>query len=55
MDSPILQFILILGVLYGLITFYIEVKRKSAVSKYQVGLSFALIVACTAAFLMTLE
>lgn len=55
MDSPILQVVLILGVLYGLITFYIETKRKSAVSKYQIGLSVALIVACTTVFLMTMS
>lgn len=54
MDSAILQSILILGVLYGIITFYIEVKRKSAASKYQIGLSFALIVACTATLLTTI-
>lgn len=55
MDSPILQVILILGVLYGLTTFFIGVKRKSTVGKYQLGLSAALIVSCAAAFLLTVE
>lgn len=55
MDSLILQVILILGVLYGLITFLIGIKRKSPVSKYPFGLSAALIVSCAAAFLLTVE
>lgn len=53
MDSLILQLVLILGVLFGLVTLFIGVKRKSTASKYQVGLSAALIVSCTAAFLLT--
>lgn len=55
MDSLILQVVLLLGVLYGLITFFIGVKRKSTVSRYQVGLSAALIVSCAAAFLLTVS
>ena len=55
MDSLILQILLICGVLYGLITFFIEIKKKSNRSKNQLGLSIALIVAGTAGFLMTID
>ena len=55
LDSSILQFILICGVLYGLITFFIEIKKKSGMSKNQLGLSIALVVSGTVAFLMTVN
>ena len=55
MDSMILQIILVCGVLYGLISFFIEIKKKSNMSKNQLGLSIALIIAGTAAFLMTID
>ncbi|MBO1004537.1 hypothetical protein [Pseudogracilibacillus auburnensis] len=51
----ILQLVFICGVIYGLIIFFIEVKKRSNMSKYQLGVSIALIVAGTAAFLMTID
>ncbi|SFE07848.1 hypothetical protein SAMN05216238_10815 [Lentibacillus persicus] len=55
MDSLILQFVLVCGVLYGLISFFVEIKKKSNMSKNQLGLSIALMVAGTAAFLITID
>jgi len=51
LDSPILQFIFICGVLYGLITLFVAIKQKPNKSKNQIGLSIALVVVCGTAFL----
>ncbi len=55
MDSPILQFIFICGVLHGLITLFIAIKQKPNKSKNQIGLSIALIVGCGIVFLTTIN
>ncbi|MEN1969668.1 hypothetical protein WMZ97_16520 [Lentibacillus sp. N15] len=55
MDSPILQFIFICGVLYGLITLFVAIKQMPNKSKNQIGLSIALVVVCGTAFFTTIN
>lgn len=55
LNSLLLQFLVLCGVLYGFITFFIEIKKKSNRSKNQIGISIALIIAGIVGFLMTID
>ncbi|AUJ24334.1 hypothetical protein [Virgibacillus dokdonensis] len=54
MYSPVLQFIFVVGILYGLIMFFVAMKQKQNTSKSQIGRSIALMVVCGASLLITI-
>ncbi|HLR42725.1 MAG TPA: hypothetical protein VK067_05700 [Pseudogracilibacillus sp.] len=44
LNVAVLQFVFVLGLIYGLITLVLEIKQKQEREKYQVGLSVLIIV-----------
>ncbi len=54
MNALILQIIFICGIVYGLIMFFIVIRKGSKMEKYQLMLSISLVVMCTTSFLLTL-
>ncbi|WP_161787037.1 hypothetical protein [Planococcus sp. CAU13] len=53
MESLLLPILYLVGVLYGLITFFKEMKKRPNASKNYLGLSVAIVVCCGTAFIMT--
>ncbi|WP_162297941.1 hypothetical protein [Halalkalibacillus sediminis] len=54
MDHWILQVIFVCGIVYGLATFVLFIKRNSKKEKYQLVLSISTVVMCTVSLLLTI-
>ncbi|MEI5907974.1 hypothetical protein WAK64_13005 [Bacillus spongiae] len=55
MTNLLLKILFICGIIYGIISLFITVRKKANQEMNQLVISISLVVACTAAFLMTLN
>ncbi|MBP2257661.1 hypothetical protein [Virgibacillus alimentarius] len=55
MGVTILQVVFLCGIIYGFLSFFLEMKNKSKKDKNQLMLSISVVVASTASFLLLLN